>query len=275
MLRQSCFGERPAGLFASCGTARGMPPRPGPDGGAGFLNWYVVNLQGTCKLAASLASGFISPSVRLPRYRRGSDGQTVSDRPHLKVRQTQEQLWRTSHEPKEATVNYTDDADLRVQTRIDPGAERDDCASARDASTPTAEQGCTPPKDTCHNLELGKRGEDAAVRFLTGKGFTILERNWKCAAGEADIIAEFENWDYKEIHFIEVKTRTSTCTGFPEEAVDQRKRRRYERISEMYLREHYPGEARITFDVISLLATGSDHAYMKMVTNVLSCDCGY
>lgn len=172
-------------------------------------------------------------------------------------------------------MNYTDDADLRVQTCIDPEAEHDDRASEHDAPEPTADRECKPPKDARHNMELGKRGEDAAVKFLERKGFTILERNWKCTAGEADIIAEFENWDYREIHFIEVKTRTSTCTGFPEEAVDQRKRRRYERISEMYLREHCPGEARVTFDVISLLVTGSDHAYMKMVTNVLSCDCGY
>lgn len=171
-------------------------------------------------------------------------------------------------------MNHTDDADLHVQACIDPEAEHDDCASAYDTSSLTADRESQPPKDACHNVELGKRGEDAAVRFLQRKGFTILERNWTCAAGEADIIAEFENWDYREIHFIEVKTRTSTCMGFPEEAVDQRKRKRYERISEMYLREHCPGEARITFDVISLLVTGSDHAYMKMITNVLSCDCG-
>lgn len=38
------------------------------------------------------------------------------------------------------------------------------------------------------DLPLGKRGELAAVRFLSRKGYEILETNWTCVAGEADII---------------------------------------------------------------------------------------
>ena len=39
------------------------------------------------------------------------------------------------------------------------------------------------------NQALGARGEEAAARFLQRNGYTILERNWTCFAGEADIIA--------------------------------------------------------------------------------------
>ena len=121
-----------------------------------------------------------------------------------------------------------------------------------------------------HNKDLGKRGEDAAARFLKCKGFTILERNWTCPAGEADIIAErYSEEGCHEIHFIEVKTRTSTCTGFPEEAVNDEKRHRYEKIVEMYLRDHDIDEAMITFDVIALLVTRPNRAFMRMHTNVL------
>lgn len=126
-----------------------------------------------------------------------------------------------------------------------------------------------------HNRELGQRGERAAAVFLERKGFEILERNWVCHAGEADIIAKYHTADdMPEIHFIEVKTRASTCKGFPEEAVDVRKRRKYEGIAEMYLRDHGDlGYARITFDIISLLVTGERSAFLRMHSNVLVNDC--
>lgn len=124
-----------------------------------------------------------------------------------------------------------------------------------------------------HNLDLGKRGEDAAAAFLVRRGFNILARNYQCAAGEADIVAEFWDGAERELHFVEVKTRTSTYNGFPEEAVDERKRRRYERISEIYLSNFGQGEMRVTFDIISILVTGEHSAYLRMHSNVLANDC--
>ncbi|MDR0513573.1 MAG: YraN family protein, partial [Coriobacteriaceae bacterium] len=44
-------------------------------------------------------------------------------------------------------------------------------------------------RSSAHNHDLGRRGEEAAVRFLQRKGFDILERNWTCLAGEVDIVA--------------------------------------------------------------------------------------
>ena len=57
------------------------------------------------------------------------------------------------------------------------------------------------------NQSLGKRGEDVAVGFLERRGYEILERNWKCPFGEADIIAR----DGDDVVFIEVKTRTGVA----------------------------------------------------------------
>ena len=74
--------------------------------------------------------------------------------------------------------------------------------------------------DSCSASELGRKGENAACKFLERKGFTILERNWVCAAGEADIIASIDTEYGSELHFVEVKTRKSTAKGFPEEAVN-------------------------------------------------------
>jgi len=51
---------------------------------------------------------------------------------------------------------------------------------------------------------LGNLGEDLAVEFLLKNRFRIIERNWKCKAGEIDIIAERGG----ELHFVEVRTRS-------------------------------------------------------------------
>lgn len=60
------------------------------------------------------------------------------------------------------------------------------------------------------DLPLGKRGELAAVRFLSRKGYEILETNWTCVAGEADIVALEED----TLCFVEVKTRSTLKRGF-------------------------------------------------------------
>ena len=117
---------------------------------------------------------------------------------------------------------------------------------------------------------MGARGEEAACAFLIRRGFDVLERNWVCAAGEADIIALEED----TLHFIEVKTRMSDARGFPAEAVDTAKRARYERIAELYLRSIEDGDdVCVTFDVISIIVTGEHRAFLRFHRNVLAGDC--
>ncbi|MSX18221.1 MAG: hypothetical protein F2931_08290, partial [Actinobacteria bacterium] len=65
------------------------------------------------------------------------------------------------------------------------------------------------------NQATGKRGEDLAARFLEAAGMIILERNWRCAAGELDLVVR----DGNAIVAIEVKTRTTSRTGHPLEAI--------------------------------------------------------
>lgn len=124
-------------------------------------------------------------------------------------------------------------------------------------------------KKNMHNVSLGARGEEAAVHFLKRRGFTILERNWTCFAGEADIIAQ----DDEAIHFIEVKTRRGEGKGFAAEAVDARKRQRYEAIAELYVSNYDGCETGITFDIVSINVLENDRAIVRFYRNVLSCDC--
>lgn len=67
--------------------------------------------------------------------------------------------------------------------------------------------------------ELGQYGERVAAAFLMGKGYRIIKRNYRCRAGEIDIIAlkgEF-------LVFCEVKTRSGSSCGRPAAAVTEEK----------------------------------------------------
>ena len=62
---------------------------------------------------------------------------------------------------------------------------------------------------------LGRLGEELVARALAARGYRIRERNWRCPAGELDIVAE----DGDVLAFVEVKTRRGREFGTPEEAV--------------------------------------------------------
>lgn len=114
---------------------------------------------------------------------------------------------------------------------------------------------------------LGQRGEAAAALFLERRGYEILERNWRCPAGEADIVAESPEED---LVFVEVKTRSGVEHGFPSEAVTPAKRRRYEKIAGYYLADNVDGDARVRFDVIGILAIGEGRAYIRHHQNAFA-----
>ncbi len=119
------------------------------------------------------------------------------------------------------------------------------------------------------NRALGARGEEAAARFLRQNGYTILERNWTCFAGEADIIAV----DDEALIFVEVKTRRSTDKGLPSEAVTRAKREKYERIALAYIQDHFFGEAVVRFDVIAITVLSGDRAFIRHHLGAYSAGC--
>ncbi|MEG0302035.1 MAG: YraN family protein [Gordonibacter sp.] len=116
------------------------------------------------------------------------------------------------------------------------------------------------------NVELGRKGEDAAARFLDRRGYDIVERNWKCLAGEADIIAR----DGEALVFVEVKTRSSTDKGLPSEAVDAKKRRRYERIAALFLQDYEVVDVPVRFDVVSLVVVSPERALIRHHINAFA-----
>lgn len=114
-------------------------------------------------------------------------------------------------------------------------------------------------KRSSHNKELGRRGEDAAARYLTARGYDIVVRNWTCSFGEADIIAR----DGDTVVFVEVKTRTGLSNGLPSEAVTKEKRARYEKIACAYLMDSDFVDVPVRFDVVAILVMDSNRALIR------------
>lgn len=107
--------------------------------------------------------------------------------------------------------------------------------------------------------ELGTRGEEAAAAFLERSGMTVLERNWKCRAGEADIVAI----DGTTLVFVEVKTRTTDSKGTPEDAVSPAKQQRYSKIARTYIDKAGINEPSVRFDVVAIRPIAEDRALLR------------
>ncbi|MFN2497223.1 MAG: YraN family protein [Pseudonocardiaceae bacterium] len=96
---------------------------------------------------------------------------------------------------------------------------------------------------------LGRYGEEIAVGHLEEAGMVVLERNWRCAEGELDIIAR----DGSTLVFCEVKTRSGVGYGTPLDAVIPAKARRIRRLAAAWLHEADRGWPELRFDVVSVL----------------------
>lgn len=99
---------------------------------------------------------------------------------------------------------------------------------------------------------LGRRGEELAAGYLTAQGMRIVDRNWRCAEGEIDIVA----LDGDTLVIAEVKTRTSFAYGHPFEAVGADKLARLHRLGYAWCRDHELRIPRRRVDVIAVLDDG-------------------
>jgi putative endonuclease len=99
------------------------------------------------------------------------------------------------------------------------------------------------------NQSLGKEGERAAEKYLRGSGYKILARNFRTRFGEVDIVA----MDGNCLVFVEVKTRSGSRYGLPEEAVTAAKQRHLIRAAQIYLNQKKVPNALWRIDVVALV----------------------
>jgi len=100
---------------------------------------------------------------------------------------------------------------------------------------------------------LGRSGEQAAAEYLESCGLRILDRNWRCAAGEIDIVAV----DRQALVVVEVKARTGMRYGGPLEAVSRAKRARLRRLAVQWLNAHGVRFDQVRIDVVGLIYDGT------------------
>lgn len=131
-----------------------------------------------------------------------------------------------------------------------------------------------------HN-EIGKLGENIAVRYIISRGFDIIERNFHVKGGEIDIIATKRSENnskfhvkYSNIAFIEVKTKKVSDFEYikdavfsPENNLTKSKRQRLLKAIKHYLAYKKIQEGTLTIKVMAIivfLETNSQQAKIKM-----------
>ena len=105
-------------------------------------------------------------------------------------------------------------------------------------------------------MSLGRRGEDVACGFLSGKGHTIVERNYRSGHLEIDIIT----LDKDGVHFVEVKSRVAPVAVSPEENVTAAKQKK---VADAALRDLHTSKDKrlsadleVSFDVVAVTFDG-------------------
>ena len=109
----------------------------------------------------------------------------------------------------------------------------------------------------------GKKGEDMACKYLKKDKYKILVKNYRTKQGELDIVAEDKGG---VLCFVEVKARSSTDYGAPEEAVTRYKQKRLLATAFNYLESKQVGSKDMRFDVVTVDLISDE---IKIIKNAL------
>lgn len=106
---------------------------------------------------------------------------------------------------------------------------------------------------------LGRYGEAIAADLLRRKGYDVLARNWRCAAGELDLIVRGP----RTLVAVEVKARRSLAFGSPVEAITPQKAARLRQLTARWLTEHPQGIGEVRIDVVAVFVPATGPAQVR------------
>jgi putative endonuclease len=98
-----------------------------------------------------------------------------------------------------------------------------------------------------NNQEKGYLAEQKALAFLESKGYTLVRQNYRHKKGEIDLIVRKN----KLLVFVEVRFRSSTEFGFPEQTISEKKKKLLLQTAEQFIIENN-WQDNIRFDIIAL-----------------------
>jgi putative endonuclease len=111
--------------------------------------------------------------------------------------------------------------------------------------------------------KLGQWGERAAARYLEARGCQVVATNWRCTAGEVDLVVQDGEW----MAFVEVRTRRGQAYGTPEESITAAKLARMATVAESYVYEQgWEGDWRL--DVVAIRARHGQEPEIEWYQNV-------
>lgn len=111
---------------------------------------------------------------------------------------------------------------------------------------------------------LGAYGESVAARHLVDDGMVVLDRNWRCDAGELDLVLR----DAGVLVVCEVKTRTSTVCGTPHEAVTDAKLERLRLLAMRWQQARGVSAPEVRIDLVAVLRPARGAAEVDHVRGV-------
>jgi putative endonuclease len=116
-------------------------------------------------------------------------------------------------------------------------------------------------------IGLGKRGEALAAEKLTALGYELVAHNYRCPAGEIDLVARHgPAWV-----FVEVRTRRGVAFGSPEESLTPRKRRHLLSAAQTYLQEHALEDVDWRIDLVAIqLSPRGQLLRLEVIENVVT-----
>jgi putative endonuclease len=95
---------------------------------------------------------------------------------------------------------------------------------------------------------LGSYGENAAEAYLVDQGYTVVDRNWRCEHGEVDIVVRF----LQTLVFVEVRTRSSSNFGTPEESITPAKAEHLLLTAQAYLEQQPKPQENWRIDLVAI-----------------------
>ncbi|GAA1970592.1 YraN family protein [Isoptericola halotolerans] len=112
---------------------------------------------------------------------------------------------------------------------------------------------------------VGRYGERVAARYLTGRGYEVIDRNWRGTRGELDLVTRHGD----TLVVVEVKTRRGTGYGHPAEAVTRAKLDRIRRLTGEWLHTHGVPWLEVRVDVVAVVVARAGAARVEHLRGVL------